>query len=82
MDYCYQDNMHIIEEIVNLLHSRRCVALFDNYESAIQDIFLYMYPCTGNEQEPIIRNLWKQFEDDSNIKEWFYSDCRISIEKK
>lgn len=80
-DYCYQDNMGIMDEIIQSLMMTRTIEDIEGYEEAIQMTFLKMFPC-ANEQATIIEKLFHEYAADYTVKEWYESLFKIPIEER
>lgn len=80
-DYTYQDNMHIIDDILNELMIERTTAETIGYDLAFQMVMLKMFPSVS-EQGEIIEKLFKTYADEHTVKEWYESLFHVEIKKR
>jgi len=79
-DYTYEDNMHVIDEIINELILVRTVQEIENFETAKMNLMLQMFPCVS-EQGDIIEGMFDKYIEENTIKEWYESLFKIPIIK-
>ena len=78
--YDYEDNPHIINEIINELMIVRTIQEIEEFNRALQMTYLKMFP-TVSEQGDIIEGMFNDYVSDHNVKEWYESLFKINIVK-
>lgn len=77
----YENNKHIIDHIINELILTKICREVEDFDSALQDVFLKLFPYVS-EQGDEIEKFFKEYCDDYTVKEWYESNRKTKITKR